>query len=129
MNFLKHIVNVVTIDQDKHLESESKYPYMRTVVQSSQQHGRSQEEDTATGSPSIMNINPSLTNMLAAARHDRFQTSDQRAQDGSRLDRYHPVSPNYCAFVQTAIRITILPKHDCFRDDLRVGDPCCAATL
>jgi hypothetical protein len=96
MNSLKHIVNVVTIDQDKHLESESKYSYMRTVAQGSQQHGRSQEEDTATGSPSITIIDPFLMNMLAAARHDRFQISDQRAQSVSRLHRYHPVSPRYC---------------------------------
>jgi hypothetical protein len=80
MKFHKHIVIVVTGDQDKHLESESRYPYMRTVPQGSQRYGMSQEDDTATGSPSSISIDPSLTNMLAVARHDRFQITDQRAQ-------------------------------------------------
>jgi hypothetical protein len=96
---------VVTIDQDKHLESESKYLYTRTVPQGSQECGMSQEEDTETGSPTGNSDGPPLTSMLAVARHNGFQIKDQRAQSISLLQRYHPVSTKYCAFLHVAIRI------------------------
>jgi hypothetical protein len=103
------------IDQDKHLESESRYPDMRLSMcqqpmQGSPRYGMSQEEDTVTGSLSGTRRDPSLTkiqsNILAIARYNEFQISDQRARDVSHLHHYHPVSIKYRAFLQIAMRVT-----------------------